>query len=119
VRAIFRRFPVVAVIVIAGLAVGTAFYFYDQYQILSGGEAKAIAAKIGSFYEVPQETPTVATVTDKSKLGTDQFFSGAENGDKILIFASAGKAILYRPSSGKIVMVAPVSQASSPAGTSK
>jgi hypothetical protein len=57
---------------------------------------------------LPDEQPTLASVTDKSKLSDQPFFQKAENGDKILIFVQSRKAILYRPSIKKIIDVAPI-----------
>ena len=58
--------------------------------------------------ELPQEVPTVATVSDVSKLKNQAFFANAKNGDKVLIYQNAKKAILYRPSSNKIVEFGPI-----------
>lgn len=59
--------------------------------------------------EVPgDETPTLATVTDKERLSDNQFFTKAENGDKVLIYVNAKKAYLYRPSADRLVEVATV-----------
>ncbi|PIR80160.1 MAG: hypothetical protein COU25_01495, partial [Candidatus Levybacteria bacterium CG10_big_fil_rev_8_21_14_0_10_35_13] len=52
--------------------------------------------------------PTIATITDKSQLSTQPFFNNAVDGDKVLVYANAKKAILYRPSTDKIIEVAPV-----------
>jgi len=41
-------------------------------------------------------------------LADQGFFKSAENGDKVLIFVNAGKAILYRPTLNKVVDVASV-----------
>lgn len=71
-------------------------------------EANRIRNEVGQFYAVPDEDPTVATVTDASKLKEQAFFSKAENGDRVLIFAQARRAVLYRPSTKKIIEVAPI-----------
>jgi hypothetical protein len=67
-------------------------------------ETKALTETIGKFMELPAgEQPTLATVTDRAKLKGQEFFTDAQNGDKLLVYPKAGKAILYRPSIGKII----------------
>ena len=69
-------------------------------------EIKKLTSLIGGFMELPEgEQPTLATVADQEKLKGQDFFSHAENGDKLLIYPKAKKAILYRPSTGKIIEV--------------
>jgi hypothetical protein len=69
-------------------------------------EIKKLTSRIGAFMELPEgEQPTLATVADQEKLKGQEFFSHAENGDKLLIYPKAKKAILYRPSTGKIIEV--------------
>ena len=75
----------------------------------SGGEIIEIIEVISQLMDLPEgETPTVATVSDKEKLKDQQFFAAAENGDKVLIYSNARKAILYRPSIDRIIEVAPI-----------
>lgn len=90
------------------IAVGAAGYFYYQSkhaaQIADSKEIEDLTKTIGQFVELPaDETPTLATVTDREKLADQTFFLKAENGDKVLIYSNSGKAILYRPSTKKIV----------------
>lgn len=72
-------------------------------------ETEELLGKIGVLIELPEgEAPSVATVSDKEKLKEQSFFKKSENGDKVLIYVQAEKAILYRPSVNKIIEVAPV-----------
>lgn len=79
-------------------------------------EADKTTAAVGKLYLLPQnETPTVAKIEDKSKLGDQDFYKSAENGDYVLLFGESKFAILYRPSLNRIVNVRPVSIADSQA----
>ena len=104
-------------------AIGTAAYYVNKYNesqkqvkklaanpsVVAQNESQQLIASIGKLTELPAgETPTVATVSDISKLKDQVFFVGAKNGDKVLIYTQAKKAILYRPSTNKIINIAPV-----------
>lgn len=72
-------------------------------------EIKKLVEQVSKLIAVPQdEAPTVATVSDSEKLKVNPFFSDAKNGDKVLIFTGAKKAILYRPDENKIIEVGPL-----------
>ncbi len=72
-------------------------------------ETQELIAKVGELMFLPtDEEPTVATVSDVEKLREQAFFLHAKNGDKVLIYAKASKAILYDPVANKIVEVAPI-----------
>lgn len=71
-------------------------------------EVEILQERVSKLVEVPDETPTVATVTDASKVKQQPFFAQAENGDKVLIYTQAKRAILYRPSTNKVIEVAPI-----------
>ncbi len=51
------------------------------------------------------EQPTLATVSDVTKLKDQAFFANAKTGDKVLIYPNSRKAILYSPSLDKIIEV--------------
>ncbi len=93
------------------LFAGAAGYFYYKYKqairtVDTKEEIAQLVETIGAVMELPSdETPTLATVTDREKLTDQPFFRKSENGDKVLIYTNAGRAILYRPSLGKIVDV--------------
>lgn len=71
-------------------------------------EAERIKSEVSALIELPNETPTIATVVDVEKLRNQSFFANAQNGDRVLLFASAKKAVLYRPDTKKIIEVAPI-----------
>lgn len=56
---------------------------------------------------LPDETPVLATITDKTALKT-AFLKQADDGDKVLIYEKAQRVIIYRPSIDRIVEVGPV-----------
>lgn len=97
-------------------ASGSSVYFYSKWKSATQTPNRATEEEITSItkilsesLELPKdEEPTMATVVDREKLQDQEFFHSAENGDKVLIYANARKAILYRPSSKKIIEVAPV-----------
>jgi len=106
-------------LVIGIVGIAAAGFFFWQYQqaqkilnspsVVAQKEAQDLIVSIGKLMELPQnEQPTVATVSDADKLKNSSFFQGAKNGDKVLIYPSAKKAILYDPRTNKIIDVAPV-----------
>lgn len=113
------------------LAAVPSYYFYGKYreaqfrlqnpQSALLADAKAIVAAVGKLMVLPaDEEPTVATVTDTEKLKDQPFFVNAQNGDKVIIYTKARKAILYRPILNKIIDIGPITvnqQATSSATT--
>lgn len=71
-------------------------------------ELAAIVASVGKIMVLPkEEDPQVAIIQDVEALKkTQDFFTDAENGDKILVYAKARKAIIYREKTNQIVNVA-------------
>jgi hypothetical protein len=109
-------------------AAGVAGYLYWQNQQLANEVATAkmsetdraaqVKAKVAKLIDLPSdETPTLAAVTDKEKLKDQPFFKDAKNGDQILIFPQAKKAIIYRESENRLINVGPIAITSDQAAT--
>ncbi|MCX6766570.1 MAG: hypothetical protein NT170_02205 [Candidatus Moranbacteria bacterium] len=111
-----KSYPVKNLLLIAAallLIIFLAVYFLLAYgknqsdpNLAIQKETKELTDHIGRFMELPTgEQPTLATVTDQDKLKGQDFFAHAQNGDKLLVWPVARKAILFRPSTGKIIEV--------------
>ena len=113
-------------IVLALLGAGAGGYFFYQYQKTTKEiqtiktdpssvqkavqeQVKQLVAEVGRLIDLPSgEEPTIATITDLEKLKDQPFFKNAKNGDKVIIYTQAKKAILYDPVAKKIIDVAPI-----------
>lgn len=111
------------VIILLLLVAAIAFYYMHRYNdsqkqvrklssnpaITAQQEQQNLISKVGALTVLPTgETPTIATVTDITKLTDQPFFANAKDGDKVLIYTQAKKAYLYRPSTDKLINIAPV-----------
>jgi hypothetical protein len=109
-----------AVLIGIGLVVGllvVIIIITRPHQTGSSEEAK-VQAEVAKLVILPtDETPALATVTDPSKLKSNRLLSQTKTGDKILIYAKWGQAVVYRPSQNKIVDIGPVNV--NPTGSSK
>ncbi len=76
---------------------------------LSEERQRQLLSEVSARILLPQdETPTIAMVSDIDRLKDQPFFAGGQNGDVVLIYMNAKKAILYRPSEKKVIEVAPI-----------
>ncbi len=109
----------VGMVAVVLLGITGSGYFYVKYKqtqeklkdpsVLSNSELQQLLVKVGKLIELPQgEIPTVATVSDEAVLKDQPFFARARNGDKVLIYKTAKKAILYDPVANRIRDVGPV-----------
>jgi len=99
--------------------IGFILYYYLQYQnnqkflknplLASEQEQESIVSHVGKLTQLPTgEEPTIAKVSDITKLQNQPFFQHARNGDYVLIYPKAKEAILYDPDGNKIVQVGPI-----------
>jgi hypothetical protein len=102
------------------LLVCVSAYFYNrsrQAELQLSGDnvaaqqaVKRVVKKVSGHMILPtDEQPTLATVSDVTKVRDQPFFTHAQNGDQVLVYTQTRKAILYRPSADRIVEVAPLS----------
>ena len=95
------------------IAIGAGVYFYQKAatdpQKAAQQELQNAITAVGKLIVLPtNEMPTMAVVSDPSKLSNQPFFAHAEKGDEVLIYTISQKAILYSPTLNKIVEVAPI-----------
>lgn len=107
----------VAVLIAIALVIASGYIVYERYFNLTPTEKaqKELAATISSvsrYMILPDgDEPVLATVSDAAALIKQQtFFTGAVNGDQLLLFPRNLKAVLYSPSRDKIVNVGPIQQ---------
>ena len=68
-----------------------------------------IVSEVANLYMLPTgEEPTVALIQDKTKLGNQDFFRHAQNGDYLLIYKKEKIALVYREETDKLIAVGPV-----------
>jgi len=101
------------------LAVLVSGFFYYQYRNIkqqlqnpadfAKEQTQAIINRVAKLMELPvDEIPVVYTISDTEKLKNQPFFARAKNGDQVLIYTNAKKAIIYDPIANKIIDVAPI-----------
>lgn len=85
---------------------------------LTTDQTQKLIAQVGKIIDLPVgETPTVATITDITKLSSQPFFKSAQNGDQVLIYTNAKKAYLYSPTLNRILDVEPINVNATPSAT--
>ncbi len=118
-------FIIIAVIVVAGAIAGWKIYGEKGLDLgklddskagatqspeASKAEIEQVMAKISKHMVLPAgEIPQMATIANVEEMAKQQvFFVGAQNGDKLLVFIQAKKAVIYSPSKDLVVNVGPV-----------
>lgn len=123
---IASRWLLVAIVLL--LAAVPSYYFYNKSKeaekrlndpnTSNKQVIDEVVKKAGHHILLPSgEQPTLATVSDASKVKGQPFFLNAQNGDKVLVYTQARKAYLYRPGQDIIIEVAPLSIDSLQSGT--
>ncbi len=93
---------VIVVLLFVGHGGGQALKIQKTNNIKSNNEA---INKVARLIILPEEDPVIAVIAKIELLKDKPFFAGAKNGDKVLLFTKADKAILYDPLANKIINV--------------
>lgn len=103
-------------ILVLALAAGLGYMFWQNAQLrrpeaqtqLAEAASQSVINSVSKLIIVPEDKPTVATITDVNKLrsANESFYKNAKNGDTLLLYSTV--AIIYRANENKIVNVAPV-----------
>jgi cell division protein FtsL len=117
-----QKLLILVLLLISGVLIVTNVFFYRKLntakqnpQVQAQEDVQSLVEEVGKLILLPDEAPTVATVTDPAQLQGQPFFVNAKTGDKVLIYAAARKAVLYSPSEKRIVEVAPLIIGEAPA----
>jgi hypothetical protein len=115
-----KSLPIFVVWFVIGILVGAgalfAWNFYttkNQAKVATQAQqaqVKDIIAKVSKLILLPTgEDPVVATINDAATLSKDQaFYKGSKNGDIVLVYQKAAKAVIYSPDRNIIVNVGPI-----------
>lgn len=107
-------------LLIVGTMVMTFLYYRTRQQLLllstpqgqqrlSEQEMAVVLEQLGKLTLLPDEEPVMATIIDAGYLATQSaFYEQSENGDKLVVFPTAKKAIIYSPARNIIVNSGPV-----------
>jgi anti-sigma-K factor RskA len=109
-RQISLRWAIVALAAVVIIAAAVVYVVMANAGAANSNPDAALVAKLERVMILPQdEQPVISTVTDAAGLKTNApFYRDAENGDKILIYAQAGKIIIYRESANLIINAGPI-----------
>lgn len=91
-----------AVIVLVVCAVGGYIYTSHKPVEAVSNDSKLIQQVAAKAVLPTDESPSISTVVNATAVN-QPFLKGAKNGDKVLLYFQAGRAIVFRPSTGQVV----------------
>lgn len=97
-----RFIGILVVIAAVAISLTVIFSLFINSNSLSNEE---VVSKVSTLVaDLPAESPTVATIENIEELSRrDGFYSGAENGDKLLVYGSSNRAIIYSVNEDRVV----------------
>jgi hypothetical protein len=84
-------------------------YVYTTKEVKNKKEISSILKDVSKHMLIPAEEPNIFDITDPATLSSQQkFFEGSVIGDKLLVYTSVGKAIIWSPSRNIIINSGPI-----------
>ena len=103
---------IILIIALLGFAIFDKFYKKDvktDRNQLSEKQIKALVVKVSKLINTPEETPVIATIIKADQLIAEQkFYTGSKDGDYLMVFPTAQKAIIYREKENRLINVGPI-----------
>lgn len=103
------------VVLLLGLSSFSAYLFFEnrdlknQSTLTTEEKNKQLVEEINKVYDLPEEDPVVAVVTDVEEFKKQySVFDNAESGDYLLFYRKARLNVLYRQSEKKVIKTADV-----------
>lgn len=118
---VFIVFLLFLVFVASLSGMGWSYYQYRQVKqelaklrtnegqaALAKQETDALLQQVKKHILIPDEEPVVASIVNAAELSKQQpFYSGAQDGDKLIVFPESEKALIYSPSRDILVSAGP------------
>ena len=103
---------IIIVIVLLGYGVYNKLFSTNtvtQEGQLSEKQIQSLVKKVSKLINVPEESPVVATIIKADELIAEQrFYAGSKDGDYLIVFPQAQKAIIYRENEDRLINVGPI-----------
>lgn len=97
---------IIIILIIVGIVYSRSKATPSEAQ--QAAENTALIKSVSALMLVPTEQPIIATINQADVLVKEQaFYTGSQNGDKLIIFPKAQKAIIFSPSRNIIVNSGP------------
>lgn len=96
---------IIVLVTLCIVGIGSGVFFYLQYSQVQAkaNQKQELTERISKLVELPNETSTLVTVADKSRLQNKQLAEKVSDGDVLMIFSQNRRLIIYRPDTNKIV----------------
>lgn len=98
---------VVALVIIAGF-VAWSYNKHNTPDAKKQAEYNLIIRNVSKHQLIPQEQAIIATINEADKMIAEQpFYANVHNGDKLIIFPIAQRAVIYSPTLDLIINSGP------------